>query len=107
MREMAWRLTSQDDWSPADNPYAIAVSEAQWWQRAVRLAVLRVQGEDDNRIAWSSPSARWLRILKDSQSGRREAAQMMGVQVIAPGWGRRGGAMGVWGWYSKCHHSLA
>lgn len=32
---------------------------------------------------------------------------MLGVQVIAPGWGRRGGALWVWGWYSKCHHSLA
>jgi hypothetical protein len=46
--------TSSDDWSPADNPYAIAVSEAQWWQRAVQLAVLRMHGEDDGRIAWFS-----------------------------------------------------
>ena len=43
--------TSPDDWSPADNPYAIAVSEAQWWQRAVQFAVLRIRGDDDNRIA--------------------------------------------------------
>ena len=40
-------------------------------------------------------------------SGTQEAPQMVGVQVIAPGWGRRGGAPWVWGWYSKCHHSLA
>lgn len=46
--------TSPDDWSPADNPYAIAVSEAQWWQRAVQLAVQRVRGEDDRSIAWHS-----------------------------------------------------
>jgi hypothetical protein len=46
--------TSPDDWSPADNPYAIAVSEAQWWQRAVQLAVLRVRGNDDDSIAWHS-----------------------------------------------------
>lgn len=46
--------TSPDDWSPADNPYAIAVSEAQWWQRAVQLAVLRIRGDDDDRIAWFS-----------------------------------------------------
>jgi hypothetical protein len=46
--------TSPDDWSPADNPYAIAVSEAQWWQRAVQLAVMRVRGKDDDSIAWHS-----------------------------------------------------
>ena len=46
--------TSPDGWSPADNPYAIAVSEAQWWQRAVRLAVFRIRGDDDDRIAWFS-----------------------------------------------------
>lgn len=46
--------TSPDDWSPADNPYAIAVSEAQWWQRAVQLAVFRIRGDDDDRIAWFS-----------------------------------------------------
>jgi hypothetical protein len=46
--------TSPDDWSPADNPYAIAVSEAQWWQRAVQLAVHRVRDQDDDSIAWHS-----------------------------------------------------
>jgi len=46
--------TSPDNWSPADNPYAIAVSEAQWWQRTVQLAVLRIQGDDDDRLAWFS-----------------------------------------------------
>ena len=46
--------TPSGDWSPADNPYAIAVSEAQWWQRAVQLAVLRMRGGDDSRIAWFS-----------------------------------------------------
>ena len=46
--------TSRDDWSPADNPYAIAVSEAQWWQRAVQLGALRLRGEDDDRISWFS-----------------------------------------------------
>jgi hypothetical protein len=44
------------DWSPADHPYAIAVSEAQWWQRAVKLAVLRLRDEDDHRISWFSSS---------------------------------------------------
>jgi hypothetical protein len=43
-----------NNWSPADNSYAIAVSEAQWWQRAAQLAVLRIRGEDDNRISWFS-----------------------------------------------------
>lgn len=42
------------DWSPADNPHAIAISEAQWWQKAVRLAVLRLQESDDPRISWFS-----------------------------------------------------
>ena len=39
--------TSRDDWSPADDPYATAVSEAQWWQRAAHLAILRLRGRDD------------------------------------------------------------
>ncbi len=42
------------DWSPADNPYAIAVSEAQWWRDAARLAVFRMRDDDDRRIAWFS-----------------------------------------------------
>lgn len=42
------------DWSPADNPHAIAVSEAQWWRWAVQLAVLRLRDPDDQRIAWPS-----------------------------------------------------
>jgi hypothetical protein len=46
--------TAPTDWSPADNPHAIAISEAQWWQRAVRLTVLRLQDPDDQRISWFS-----------------------------------------------------
>ncbi len=46
--------TNPDDWSPADHPYAIAVSEAQWWQRAAELAVLRLRDDDDPRISWFS-----------------------------------------------------
>jgi hypothetical protein len=42
------------DWSPADNPYAIGVSEAQWWQRTVELGVRRLADPDDHRIAWFS-----------------------------------------------------
>lgn len=41
-------------WSPADNPHAIAVSEARWWQRAAQLAVLRLRDPDDQRISWFS-----------------------------------------------------
>src|SRR3954466_10261753 len=41
-------------WSPADNPYAIAVSEAQWWYRSAVLAGLRIHGEDDYRVGFSS-----------------------------------------------------
>lgn len=36
-----------DDWSPADHPYAIAVSEAQWWQRTAVLAVRRIRAGDE------------------------------------------------------------
>ncbi|MEV0188418.1 hypothetical protein AB0I39_07785 [Kitasatospora purpeofusca] len=32
-----------DDWSPADNPHAIAVSEATWWNATVALTVLRMR----------------------------------------------------------------
>lgn len=46
--------STSTDWSPADNPHAIAISEAQWWQWAVRLTVLRLQDPDDQRIAWPS-----------------------------------------------------
>lgn len=38
-----------DDWSPADNPYAIAVSQAQLWRDVVHLTVLRMRDEDDVR----------------------------------------------------------
>jgi hypothetical protein len=46
--------TVPPDWSPADNPHAIAISEAQWWQRVVQLAVLRLRDPDDQRISWFS-----------------------------------------------------
>jgi hypothetical protein len=41
--------TSVDDWSPADNPYAIALSQSQLWQDIVRLTILRMRDEDDRR----------------------------------------------------------
>jgi hypothetical protein len=43
--------TSPDDWSPADSPYATALSEAQWWQRAVQLSANRLRGGDNISIA--------------------------------------------------------
>lgn len=46
--------TAPDDWSPADNPYAIAISEAQWWLHAARLAILRIRDGDDHRVSFSS-----------------------------------------------------
>lgn len=46
--------SADNTWSPADNPYAIAVSEAQWWFRSVQLTVLRMHGEDDYRAGFSS-----------------------------------------------------
>ncbi len=45
---------AQPNWSPAGNPHAIAISEAQWWQRAVELAALRLRDPDDQRVAWFS-----------------------------------------------------
>lgn len=39
------------DWSPADHPYAIAVSEAMWWRCAVQLALARLGDPDDRRSA--------------------------------------------------------
>jgi hypothetical protein len=42
------------DWSPADHPEAIAVSEIQWWQRAADLALRRMHDSDDHRISWFS-----------------------------------------------------
>ena len=46
--------TGPDDWSPADNPYAIAVSQSQLWRNVVWLTVLRMRDEDDRRARWSS-----------------------------------------------------
>jgi hypothetical protein len=46
--------TNPDDWSPADNPYAIAVSQSQMWRDIVRLTVLRMRGEDDRQAGWFS-----------------------------------------------------
>lgn len=45
-------ITAADDWSPADNPYAIAVSEARWWRDAALLAIPRMRGSDDSRLGW-------------------------------------------------------
>ncbi|MFC1435313.1 hypothetical protein ACEZDB_32205 [Streptacidiphilus sp. N1-3] len=47
-------MNTEDDWSPADNPYAIAVSEGQWWQRAAILAVRRMRDEDDSLGGFST-----------------------------------------------------
>jgi hypothetical protein len=44
-------LPSGVEWSPADNPYAIAVSEATWWRCAVTLAVARLDDPIDRRAA--------------------------------------------------------
>jgi hypothetical protein len=46
--------SSSSDWSPADNPYAIAVSQAQLWRDLVVLTVHQMQDEDDRRVMWSS-----------------------------------------------------
>lgn len=47
--------TTSSDWSPADNPYAIAVSEAQWWLRSAILTSRRMRDGDDPRsVGFSS-----------------------------------------------------
>jgi hypothetical protein len=40
---------TSEDWSPADHPHAIAVSEARWWLSAVQLAAGRLDDEEDPR----------------------------------------------------------
>ncbi|MFD3618692.1 hypothetical protein ACFWWT_26325 [Streptomyces sp. NPDC058676] len=42
-----------DDWSPADNPYAIALSESSWWRATVALTVERMHS-DDVQVGWFS-----------------------------------------------------
>ena len=42
---------AREDWSPADNSYAIAVSEARWWLSAVNLAAGRLSDPSDRRAA--------------------------------------------------------
>ena len=44
-------IPSGVDWSPADHPYAIAVSESAWWRSAVKLAVGRLDDPVDQRAA--------------------------------------------------------
>jgi hypothetical protein len=51
-----------DDWSPADNPYAIAVSEAQWWLHTVRLAILRIHDGEE----------RWTAVFSSEQIDARQ-----------------------------------
>ena len=50
----AMKSTNPADWSPADNPYAIAVSQSQMWRDIVRLTVRRMRGENDRETAWFS-----------------------------------------------------
>jgi hypothetical protein len=45
--------SADNDWSPADYPYAIAVSESQWLRATVALTVERMHG-DDIHVGWFS-----------------------------------------------------
>lgn len=45
--------TPGDDWSPADHPYAIAVSEAQWAAADALLSLHRMRTEDQH-VGWFS-----------------------------------------------------
>lgn len=44
-------ITPEAAWSPADNPYAIAVSQATWWRCAIQLAIGRLDDPPDPRAA--------------------------------------------------------
>lgn len=46
--------TAVDGWSPADNPYAIAVSEAQWALRDIELCARRIHAGDEVVSGFSS-----------------------------------------------------
>lgn len=74
-----------DDWSPADDPYAIAVSEAQWWKWAIQLTASRLTGPDEQYI-WPISSrqvdARYL-ILALSQLLRAEQLEQFALDDLA------------------------
>jgi hypothetical protein len=76
---------AQPDWSPADNPHAITISEAQWWQRAVQLAVLRLRDPDDERIAWFSSRQIDARQLVFALRQLLSAARLVDVAMQARG----------------------
>lgn len=42
-----------DGWSPADNPYSIALSESSWLRATIALTVARMHG-DDVQVGWFS-----------------------------------------------------
>jgi hypothetical protein len=48
------KTTQPDDWSPADNPYSIAVSQSQLWRDTVRLTTRRMRDEDEHGAGWFS-----------------------------------------------------
>ncbi len=86
MVENVWMSSTSGSWSPADNPYAIAVSEAQWWYRSAVLTALRIHGEDDLRVGFSSHQidARHLVVelwqLRVAGSFQQEALRELGVE---------------------------
>lgn len=64
---------ADQSWSPADNPYAIAVSEGWWWLQAVNLCADRIQeGDDPNRQVDARLLILALRLLE--QAAAMEAA---------------------------------
>lgn len=76
---------AEHDWSPADSLHAIAISEAQWWQRAVQLAVLRLRDADDQRIAWFSSRQIDARQLVFALRQLLSAARLVDVAMEARG----------------------
>ncbi|WP_157124324.1 hypothetical protein [Nocardia pseudovaccinii] len=46
--------TTTENWSPADSPVAIAVSEAYWWQSTIMLEIRRLRDDPDRRVRVSS-----------------------------------------------------
>ena len=76
-------------WSPADNPYAIAVSQATWWRCAVQLSVGRLDDPPDPRatpVTSKQIDARNLVFaliqLLAAEALEQEALRVLGIDAI-------------------------
>src|SRR4051812_13205637 len=75
---------ADNDWSPADNPYAIAVSEARWCLSTIHLAAGRLRDRDDPRsmpVSSRQVDARHL-VVALAQLIRAEELEQMALQSL-------------------------